>query len=121
LIRFAKAVGAPSGPLPNGAGYVTREDLGHQVLVGVDTIGARETVAYNPGAFGNDQKINLSREYWYAAELGINLLSKVSDPTFGTELFTITEITLAEPNAQLFELPPGFNVVDHRQSEPAPK
>ena len=49
-------VGAPPGPLPNGAGYVTREGLGRQILVGVDTIGAREIVTYNPGAFGNDQK-----------------------------------------------------------------
>jgi hypothetical protein len=68
--------GPPSGPLRDGTGYATREELGHQILVGVDTIGVRETVTYNPGVFGNDQKINLSREYWYAAELGINLLSK---------------------------------------------
>ena len=110
--------GVPAGPLANDAGYVTREDIGHQVILGVDTAGTRETVTYNPGVIGNDQKINLTREYWYADQLGINLLSKRTDPSFGTQLFTITEITLSEPDAELFELPKGFKVVDHRQSDP---
>jgi hypothetical protein len=110
--------GVPAGPLANDAGYVTREDLGHQVILGVDTAGMRETVTYNPGAIGNDQKINLTREHWYADQLGIHLLSKRTDPSFGTQLFTITEITLSEPDAELFELPKDFRVVDRRQSDP---
>jgi hypothetical protein len=85
----------------------------------VDTAGTSETVTYNPGAIGNDEKINLTREYWYADQLGINLLSKRTDPTFGTQIFTITEITLSEPEAELFQLPKDFKVVDHRQSDPA--
>jgi hypothetical protein len=111
-------VGGPAGPLPNDAGYVTREDLGHQMLVGTDTVGTREIVTYKPGVIGNDQKINLTREYWYAEQLGINLLSKRSDPTFGTQIFTVTEINLSEPDVHLFELPQGFKVVDHRQFDP---
>jgi len=67
---------------------------------------------------GNDQKINLIREYWYADQLGINLLSTRTDPSVGTQLFTITEITLSEPDAELFELPKDSKVVDHRQSDP---
>ena len=110
--------GVPAGPLANDAGYVTREDIGHQVILGVDTTGTRETVTYNPGAIGNDQKINLTREYWYADQLGINLLSKRTDPSFGTQLFTITEITLSEPDGELFELPKDFKIADHRQSDP---
>jgi hypothetical protein len=110
--------GVPAGSLPNDAGYVTREDMGHQVILGVDTAGTRETVTYNPGAIGNDQKINLTREYWYADQLGINLLSKRTDPSFGTQLFTITEVSLSEPDAELFELPKDFKIVDHRQSDP---
>jgi hypothetical protein len=110
--------GVPAGPLPNDAGYVTREEMGHQVILGVDTAGTRETVTYNPGVIGNDQKINLTREYWYADQLGINLLSNRTDPSFGTQLFTITEINLSEPDAELFELPKDFKVVDHRQSDP---
>jgi hypothetical protein len=111
--------GVSAGPLPNGVGYVTREDLGHQSILSVDTAGTRETVTYNPGAIGNDEKINLTREYWYADQLGINLLSKRTDPSFGTQLFTITEITLYEPEPELFELPKDFKVVDRRQTDPA--
>jgi hypothetical protein len=111
-------VGPPVGPLPNNAGYVTREDLGHQTLLGVDTVGSREIVTYNPGVIGNDRKINLTREYWYAEQLGIDLLSKRSDPSFGDQIFTVTEINLSEPDVHLFDLPQGFKVVDHRQSDP---
>lgn len=106
--------GSPPGPLPNGAGYATRESLGNQMIAGVDTVGTRESVVYNPGVFGNDQKLTVSREYWYAAQLGINLLSKRSDPRFGTQTFTVTSVDLSEPAPELFNLPDGFKVVDHR-------
>jgi hypothetical protein len=58
----------------------------------------------------------MSREYWYASELGVNLVSKRSDPRSGTQEFTITELNRAEPDGTLFELPQGFTVVDQRQS-----
>jgi hypothetical protein len=109
-----KVDGPPPGPLPNDAGTVTRETLGNDVIAGVDTVGTRENIIYNPGVFGNDQKITVSREYWYAAQLGINLLSKRSDPRFGTQTFTAASVDLSEPAPQLFDLPEGFEVVDHR-------
>jgi hypothetical protein len=115
-----KVDGPPPGPLPNDAGYVTRESLGNQLIANVDTVGTRESVVYNPGVFGNDQKLTVSREYWYASQLGINLLSKRSDPRFGTQAFTVTNVDLSEPASQLFDLPEGFKVVDHRPTAAAP-
>ena len=108
--------GAPPGPLADHSGYSTREDLGHQTFVGVDTVGTKETVTVKPGTFGNDQEVTMSREYWYASELGVNLVSKRSDPRSGTQEFTITELNRAEPDSTLFALPEGFTVVDQRQS-----
>jgi hypothetical protein len=61
-----------------------------------------------------------SREYWFSSRLGFNLLSKRSDPRFGTQTFTATNIILAEPDPQLFVLPEGFKVVDHRASAAVP-
>jgi hypothetical protein len=115
-----KEDGPPTGPLPNDIGYATHESLGEQSIDGVQTVGTRESTLYNPGVFGNDEKITTSREYWFSSRLGFNLLSKRSDPRFGTQTFTATNITMAEPDAQLFVLPQGFKVVDHRASAAVP-
>jgi hypothetical protein len=56
----------------------------------------------------------VERKYWYSPQPGINLLSKRVDPRFGAQTFTITEVSISEPHAQLFDLPKGFTVVDHR-------
>lgn len=97
----------------------TREDLGHRWLVSIDTVGTRVNTVLKPGVFGNDEEVTLSREFWYSAQLGIDLLSTRSDPRFGTQTFTITDISLAEPDPHLFDIPEGFKVVDQRQTAPA--
>jgi hypothetical protein len=110
--------GPPTGPLPNDAGYAIHENLGNQSFSGVDTSGSRESITYQPGVFGNDQKVTATREYWFSSKLGISLLSIRSDPRFGTQTFAITELGVSEPEAQLFELPEGFKVMDQRQTAP---
>lgn len=107
-----KFEGPPTGPLPNGAGYATHEELGKQQIAGLETVGTRDGTTYNPGMFGNDSQVTIEREYWYSPQLGINLLSKRSDPRFGTQTFTITELSIAEPEPRLFNLPEGFTAVD---------
>jgi len=103
-------LGPPPGPLPNGSGHATRESLGESVMEGVATTGLRESVTYNPGVFGNDNPMTVQREYWYAPKLGINLLSRRTDPRFGTQTFTVTNLSLDDPDPQLFKLPKGFKV-----------
>jgi hypothetical protein len=109
---------APTGPLPDDMGYSIHEDLGKQLTSGVETVGTRENTIYNPGVFGNDRKVTISREFWFSPKLGINLISKRSDPRFGTQTFTITNLILSEPDSQLFELPEGYKVVDLRPAPP---
>lgn len=110
--------GPPSGPLPDGAGEAIREDLGHQSIFGVETTGTRETVIYNPNVFGNDHKVAVEREFWFSPQLGINLVSKRSDPRSGTQNFTVTTLDTSEPDERLFELPEGFKIVDDRKNSP---
>jgi hypothetical protein len=93
-----------------------RQDLGKQLVSGVEAIGTRDTVNYNPGVFGNDHKMTIDREFWYAPSLGFNLLSKRSDPRIGTQTFTVTNLILSDPDPKLFEMPEGFTVVDRRQT-----
>ena len=114
-----KMEGPPPGPLPNDAGTAIHEDLGKQLVSGVETTGTRDATIYNPGVFGNDRKVTVEREFWYSPQLGINLLSKRSDPRFGTQTFTVTNLIMSEPDVKLFDLPEGFKVVDRRQEAPA--
>jgi len=110
--------GPPSGLLPGGNGDRVHLDLGKQLVAGVEAIGTRETVNYNPGVFGNDHKMTIEREFWYSPKLGFNLLSKRSDPRIGSQTFTATNLILADPDPQLFVLPEGFTVVDQRRTSP---
>jgi hypothetical protein len=107
-----------SGPLANGDGNVVWEDLGTRNIAGVDTVGARETTTSNAGTMGNDQPLVSMSEYWHSEQLGINLLSIRTSPFFGKQTFTVTELTAAEPDSQLFELPAGFKINDQRKNPP---
>jgi len=110
--------GSSTGKLPDDAGSIIREDLGKQLVAGVETTGTRSSVIHNPNVFGNDRKVIIEREFWYSPKLGINLISKRSDPRIGTQTFTATNLILSEPDPKLFDLPEGFRVVDRRQSLP---
>lgn len=100
--------------LPNDQGFVNHEDLGDGSLQGEDVAGTRISTIYNPGVFGNDNKVTVEREFWYSPHLGINLLSKITDPRFGTQTFTITNLSPSDPDPKLFELPEGFRTLDER-------
>jgi hypothetical protein len=111
--NFQPPVGA-SGPLPNGNGFRTHEDLGIGNTAGVDTHGYRETVTINAGVMGNDQPMVTKREFWYSPQLAFNLLSIVDDPQNGKQVFTVKDLSTSEPELSLFEVPEGYKVVDHR-------
>ena len=106
--------GPPAGPLPNDMGNSIHDELGKQLTSGVETVGYRISTTYNPGVFGNDMNLTVSKEFWYSPQLGINLISKRSDPRFGVQTFTVTNLILAEPDPKLFELPEGYKVEDRR-------
>lgn len=114
-------VAAPLKPLPPramSADNVSAEDLGTRNIAGIDTVGRRETATVEAGTVGNDQPFTTMKEYWHSQELGLNLLSIRSGPMVGKQIFTITELTAAEPDPQLFELPAGFKVTDLRKNPP---
>ncbi len=110
--------GPASLQFADGSGDIVRVDLGNQLVSGVEAAGTRVTVHYNAGTFGNDRPMTIAREFWYAAQLGFNLLSKRSDPRIGSQTFTVTNLTLADPDPKLFGLPEGFTVVDERPTAP---
>jgi hypothetical protein len=108
-----------NGPLPNGNGFRTHEDLGMQNISGVETVGTRDTTTYNQGVIGNDIPVTAKREFWFAPSLAVNLRSEVTGPNFGKEIFSLSDVNLSEPDPKLFQVPDGFEVVDQRK--PAPR
>jgi len=110
-----------SGPLPRNQGYIAHEDLGKDSIEGIEVTGTRDTITYNEGAIGNDRPESVKREFWYAPSLGINLRSEVSDPAYGKQTFTITDVSLSEPDPGLYEPPEGFKVEDRRRPAALPE
>lgn len=107
-----------SGPLPNGDGFRIHENLGIQDIAGIATEGTRDTTTINQGVFGNDRPYNMIRESWFASSLGVNLKSEITNPSFGKEVFTLTDVSQSAPDPKLFEIPAGFEIVDRRKAPP---
>jgi len=107
-----------SGPLPNGDGFRTHEDLGIQDMWGFETVGTRDTTTINQGVNGNDRPYSVMREFWFASSLGIDLRSTISNPSFGKQVFTLSDVSASAPDPALFQVPDGFEVVDQRKPAP---
>jgi hypothetical protein len=91
-----------AGPLPNGSGTVTREELGRKTIDGVDVVGSREVTTLNAGFMGNEKPEPVVKEFWYSPRLGINVITKRFDPrASAVQNFVVGNINQAEPNARM--------------------
>ena len=104
----------PVGSTGEGKMALTREELGKSNVSGVDVTGTRETRVIGAGVIGNDRPISITKEFWYSPQLGLNMLVKRSDPRAGVQTFTVTEVSLSEPDPKYFLVPAKFKVVDMR-------
>jgi hypothetical protein len=104
----------PVGSTGEGKMVLTREELGKSNVSGVDVTGTRETRVIGAGVIGNDQPISITKEFWYSPQLGLNMLVKRNDPRVGMQTFTVTEVSLSEPDPKYFQVPAQFKVVDMR-------
>jgi hypothetical protein len=103
--RFASADGerAPQNE------FTKEEDLGTQEIDGVQAHGVRysQTIpAENPA---EEKDVVVADEYWYSADLRINLMIVHSDPRKGTVSATVSNIKRAEPDPSFFEVPEGYS------------
>ena len=89
----------------------TEESLGTRQIEGVKATGIRTTTTIPQGRIGNDRPIQITDERWESAELGVLILSRYSDPRTGVVEFKLTNITRAEPRADLFSVPSDYTVV----------
>jgi hypothetical protein len=112
-LASADPVNAPEGSFEQSTGSLTREDLGKNNIDGMDVTGTRETTTINAGVIGNDRPILITKEIWYSELLGLNIMVKRVDPRHGTQIFTVDDLNLADPDPKYFSLPAGFTVTGH--------
>ena len=103
------------GPLPNGAGVLTRDTLGTKTMEGLNVEGTIDTRTWNPGAAGNDRSITSTKELWYSEELRTNLAVTRNDPALGQQVITLNNVSRSEPEASQFAVPQGYTVLDERE------
>jgi hypothetical protein len=92
------------------SGNVTKESLGTQTIAGVAATGTRITRTIPAGEIGNDKPIVIVTERWYSNDLQTMVMTKHSDPRWGTSTFTLTDISRTEPASSLFQVPADYTV-----------
>jgi hypothetical protein len=131
-VFFAQSTGvsAAGGPVPappppmfiqktvvaEDDSQATTEDLGTQTMEGVQVTGVRTTHTIPAGEIGNEKPIVIVTEVWTSPDLKTVVYSKRSDPRMGEQIFKLTNITRAEPDASLFTVPADFKVTDGPQT-----
>jgi hypothetical protein len=112
-IPAAREANARTRPARNLAAAKT-EDLGTQVMQGVNAEGKRVTRAIPAGQEGNEKEIDIVTETWYSPDLQVVVMSKTSDPRYGDSVYQLTGITRAEPDPALFTVPSDYTVREGR-------
>jgi hypothetical protein len=111
----------PAPPLPSDfehkADPLKNESLGHKSIEGIDAEGTRSTITIPAGRVGNDRPLEIVSERWFAPELQIVVLSKHKDPFAGETVYRLSNISRAEPDQKLFEVPAGYAIEEGRPED----
>lgn len=104
--------------LPGANNNEVKEQLGKQMIEGVEAEGSRTTITIPAGEIGNERPIEIVNERWYSPELQLVVMTRLSDPRTGETTYKLTNINRAEPAKSLFEVPAGYTVTDGPQFAP---
>jgi outer membrane lipoprotein-sorting protein len=86
------------------------EQLGKQMIEGVEAEGRRATITIPAGEIGNEQPIQIVSESWYSPDLKVTVMTRQSDPRMGETIYRLTNINRAEPAHSLFEVPSDYTI-----------
>jgi hypothetical protein len=100
-------------------GNEVKEQLGKQLIEGVEAEGTRTTVTIATGEIGNERPIEIVSERWYSPELQLVVMTRHSDPRSGETTYKLTNINRTEPARSLFEVPAGFTVKEMQIPTPS--
>ena len=87
-----------------------KEQLGKQLIEGVEAEGSRSTITIPAGEIGNERPIEIVSESWYSPELQMVIMTRHSDPRSGETTYRLTNISRTEPAKTLFEVPTDYTV-----------
>ncbi len=90
----------------------TTEQLGSKVIEGISADGARTTLTIAAGQIGNDKPIEIVDEMWRSPELQVIVHSEHSDPRMGSTVYSLKNVSRAEPAPTLFQVPADYTVKD---------
>ena len=97
-----------SGKGPNA--NEKKEELGKQMIEGVEAEGTRTTITIPAGDIGNERPIEIVSERWYSPELQLVVMTRHSDPRMGETTYKLTNINRSEPAKTLFEVPADYTI-----------
>ena len=97
-------------PSPNA--NKVKQDLGKQIIEGVEAEGSRTTITIPAGEIGNERPIEIVSEQWYSPELQLVVMTRASDPRSGETTYKLTNINRSEPVKALFEVPSDYTIKD---------
>jgi hypothetical protein len=86
--------------------------LGTRTIEGVAATGTKTFVTVPAGLMGNERPVEVVEERWESAELKLVLHSRQQNPVSGEVEYRLTNISRAEPPAELFKIPAGYKVTD---------
>lgn len=96
----------------NTSKYESRtEELGTRDFGGFSAEGTRKVTTIPAGAIGNERPIEIVYERWFSKELELVVHSKNSDPRFGEQTYTLTNLIRTEPDPSLFSIPTEYRRV----------
>ena len=87
-------------------------DLGTGSMQGMEVHGFRTVLTVSDKASGTGRPVVITDDFWYSEELHINILTKHDDPRTGELTVTVTQLNRGEPDADLFAVPPDYQLVD---------
>jgi hypothetical protein len=110
-MRASNPASKPARPGPHV------EALGERDIDGVMAEGTRVTTTTPAGTAGNDRELRHVTEQWISPELQIRLEQTLDQPLLGKTTEVISELTRNEPDPSLFQVPPGYTVVEPKPAE----
>ena len=87
------------------------ESLGTRQIEGVSATGRVRKSTIPTGQIGNDRPIEISTERWVSPDLRLVVRSLHRDPRNSDVEYRLTNISRAEPAADLFQVPADYTVV----------
>ncbi|PYS03886.1 MAG: hypothetical protein DMG16_04345 [Acidobacteria bacterium] len=99
------------GPVsPNSKEPPKVEQLGWKLIEGLQAEGTRTTITIPAGQIGNDRPIEIVDEQWRSPDLQVIVSSRHNDPRMGETVYSLVNVSRADPAASLFQVPPDYTL-----------